>query len=87
MYRRKYDRVYTTEYEVVDLQDYTDDTLVSTHTQRSYLIVQNPRATNTFSVALADGDLLTGTYRLDFELYDRNSMIGKHEVSIVIKDD
>ena len=87
MYRRKYDGIYTTEYEVVDLQDYSDDNLVSTYTQKSYLIVQNPRANNTFSVALVDGDLLTGTYRLDFELYDSNSMIGKHEVYIVIKDD
>jgi len=32
-------------------------------------------------------DLLTGTYRLDFELYDNNSLIGKHEVYLVIKNE
>jgi len=32
-------------------------------------------------------NLLTGTYRLDFELYDNNAMIGKNEMYIVIKNE
>ena len=87
MYRRKYNMVHTTEYEVVDLQDYALDTLVSTRTPNSYLLIQNPRLNNNFNVDLKTDDLLTGTYRLDFELYDNNVLIGKQPLYIVIKNE
>ena len=86
MYRRSYETTYSTDYELVDLQDYIDDELVSTSAENSYLIIRNPVTSNAFSLKLKEEVLLTGTYRLDFELYDANSFIGKHSLYMVIKN-
>ena len=87
MYRRLYNTVYSTSYELVDFQDYVTDTLTSTNVSNAYLIIRNPRSTNTFEINLETDGMLSGTYRLDFELYDNNAFIGKHPVYIVIKDE
>jgi hypothetical protein len=87
MYRRSYDTVYSTEYEEVDLADYASDTLTETNVENAYMLVSHPIANNTFTVNLSESRLLTGTYRLDFELYDVDALIGKHSLYIVIKDE
>ena len=87
MYRRQYDAIYSTAYELVDLQDYVLDELVETTATHSYLLIQNPVQTNSYSINLKKQGMLTGTYRLDFELYDNNSYIGKHSIYVVIKNE
>lgn len=84
MYRRKYDEVYDTSYELVDLQSYTSESLHSTDNQNEYLIISNPSQNNGMTIMMND-NLLTGTYRLSFRLYDGNTMIGEVIRYIVIK--
>ena len=84
MYRRKYDTVYDTNYELVDLQDYSSDTLGATTNTNEYLLMYDPQATNNFTIHLND-DLLTGTYRISFRLYDDATQIGEVIRYIVIR--
>ncbi|MBR7042114.1 MAG: hypothetical protein IKI04_01290, partial [Bacilli bacterium] len=84
MYRRKYDQVYDTNYELVDLQDYVSQTLFATGSQNEYLIINDPGATNNVTILMED-QLLTGTYRLAFRLYDDDTMIGEVIRYIVVK--
>ena len=84
MYRRKYDEVYDTDYELVNLQSYADEPLHSTDNQYEYQIISNPNSSTSMTIMLND-TLLTGTYRLSFRLYDGNTMIGEVWRYIVIK--
>ena len=84
LYRRKYDEIYDTNYELVDLQDYIDQPLFSTNNLYEYLLIEDPYPTNDFVLLLKD-ELLTGTYRLVFRLYDNDTAIGEIIRYIVIK--
>ena len=84
MYRRQYDTIYDTDYDLVDLADYVDQTLVPTTNSKEYMLINNPNATNTFSIVMND-EMLTGTYRLAFRLYDDETMIGEIIRYIIIK--
>ncbi len=84
MYRRKYDLVYDTNYELVDLQDYVDQQLFGTSNTYEYLLVDDPNPTNDFVIAMND-QLLTGTYRLAFRLYDNDTLIGEIIRYIIIR--
>lgn len=84
MYRRKYDQVYDTNYELVDLQDYASDALGTTTNAKEYILTYNPSATNNFTIHLND-NLLTGTYRLSFRLYDDSTYIGEVIRYIIIR--
>ena len=84
MYRRQYDQVYDTDYDLVDLQDYVSTTLTTTTNEKEYMLNANPDAVNSNTLALND-ELLTGTYRLSFRLYDSDTMIGEINRYIVIK--
>lgn len=84
MYRRKYDTENDTRYELVDFQDYCSYTLTTTNNTKEYLLIVNPSATNGFTYQLED-ELLTGTYRLSFRLYDDDTLIGEVNRYIIIK--
>ena len=84
MYRRKYNEVYDTRYELVDLADFVDQTLFSTNNEKEYLLIRNPNAKNNFNLAMKS-ELLTGTYRLAFRLYDDDTMIGEIIRYIIVK--
>jgi len=84
MYRRKYNQVYDTDYELVDLQDYVGLPLTTTNNVNEYLLINNPLANSTMELAL-DSQLLTGTYRLVFKLYDNNMLIGDVSEYIIVK--
>ena len=84
MYRRKYDEINDTNYELVDLQDFVLEALVTTNNEYEYLLVNQPSYLNTFTYQL-NSELLTGTYRLSFRLYDGNTFIGEINKYIVIK--
>ena len=84
MYRRKYNEIYDTNYELVDLQNYVSQSLFTTNNQKEYLIVDGPSSTNNATLMLKE-ELLTGTYRLSFRLYDGDTMIGEVVRYIVIK--
>ena len=84
MYRRRYDEIYDTDYDLVDLSDFVDQALFATENEKEYMLIRNPNATNEFSLAMKQ-ELLTGTYRLAFRLYDDNTMIGEIIRYIIVK--
>ena len=84
MSRRKYDTIYSTEFETVDFQDYITDELDTTSNTYEYMLFDNPDATNSMSLDM-ETNLLTGTYRLAFRLYDNDTMIGEIYKYIVVR--
>ena len=47
-------------------------------------MVSNPQATNTITLEYKP-EILNGTYKLEFMLYDSNSLIGTVEKYVIIK--
>ena len=85
LYRRSYNEVYDTNYELVNLQDYLDMTLIEkTGIENEYVVSNNPSDNAKLRLALKQG-LLNGTYKLEFILYDNDSKIGTVEKYIIIK--
>ena len=86
MYRRKYtaNRPYETEYELADFQDFVAFDLTTTTVTKEYLITGAPLANNNYNYQL-NSELLTGTYRLAFRLYDGDTMIGEIIRYIIVK--
>ena len=84
LYRRKYDEVYSKEYELVDLKDYVTNMLEETDNEKEYLIIDNPSEDNTISWNLNTG-LKSGTYKLVYKLYDGDNYIGEDSEYIIIK--
>ena len=84
LYRRKYDQIYDTRYDLVDLADYVDQDLFTTNNPKEYLLISNPPAHSSFNLAMKE-ELLTGTYRLIFRLYDNDVLIGDITRYIIIK--
>ena len=83
MYRRKYDTVYDTNYEQVDFLDYINGTFNEGNLYE-YIILGSPQSTNTLLFDMKD-ELLTGTYRLSFRLYDGDTQIGEVIRYIIVK--
>ena len=84
MYRRAYDEVYDSNYELIDLQDFVTYDLTTTNNQYEYLLITNPSSSNEFTLTFKN-ELLTGTYRLCFRLYDEDTQIGEIIRYIIIK--
>ena len=84
MYRREYDEVYDTDYELVDFADFISSNLTATSNTNEYLLVNNPASTNLVTLSM-ENSLQTGTYRLSFRLYDDNTMIGEVIRYIIVK--
>lgn len=84
MFRREYTSTFSTDFELVDLQDYISANLSSTSNEKEYLILSDPEQNNSL-ILLLKSNLLTGTYRLDFNLYDGNVFIGRVSRYIIIK--
>ena len=84
MYRRKYDEVYDTNYELVDINNYLNQPLTATNNEKEYILKRNPSDTNDFAMLLKE-NLLTGTYRISFRLYDGDTQIGEIQRYIIIK--
>ena len=83
MSRRKYDTIYNTNYDVVNLYDYVTN-ISEARADGNYVMLSNPQATNTITLEYGSG-LLNGTYKLEFMLYDSNSLIGTVEKYVIIK--
>lgn len=85
LYRRSYNEVYDTNYELVDLQKYLDMTLIKkNNSDNEYIVSSNPSDNTKLRLDLKN-KLLNGTYKLEFILYDNNSKIGTVEKYIIIK--
>ena len=84
MYRRDYLEVYSDVYNLVDFKDYFTDDLDDTNIDYIYMLFDPPTNSMTTTVHLKD-NLMSGTYRMVFGLYDNNTFIGSVYKYIVIK--
>lgn len=84
LYRRDYDNIYTSTYSLVNLSDYVSNTLTATSVQNEYLVTDNVQDTQNFNLKLKE-NLVTGTYKIVFSLYDGENYIGNVEKMIIIK--
>ena len=84
LYRRDYTSIYASTYSLVDLKDYVTDTLIETGTENEYLVTDNPQATQNFALRLRE-NIMSGTYKFVFALYDGENYIGEVEKMVIIK--
>ena len=85
LYRRNYDSIYSTDYEIVDLQDYINEELIKTNKQYEYLLTDTPLNDVSYKYIFKD-NLKTGTYKFVISLYDGNTYIGDVYKYIIIKE-
>ena len=84
LYRRKYDTVYSKKYELVDLADYVSINLDEATNKNEYLFSDSPKDVMNFEFN-TNSNLMTGTYKLVFKLYDNDEFIGEEYEYIIIK--
>ncbi len=84
LYRRKYDDVYSSNYELVDIKDYISNDYGSTSISKVYTMFSNPEAVMS-DVIYMKNNLTSGTYRIVFALYDNDTYIGDVCKYIIIK--
>ena len=84
LYRRSYEEEYSNTYNIVDILDYVTNEIVSENDDNIYDIISQLNATNTYTFTLKD-ELRTGTYKLEFRLYDGDSYVGEVFKYIIIK--
>ena len=85
LYRRKYDRIYSYDYEKVDLRNYISNAIPSTGVENEYVVTSTVRATQNFTLPIKNGNLRTGTYKIVFTLYDGNNKICDMNKVVIIK--
>ena len=84
LYRRDYSDVYLQNYNLVDLKDYVSTILTSTSREKEYEVSTNPLPSATYYLNLKE-NLVTGTYKLVYKLYDGNTYIGEVYEYLIIK--
>ena len=84
LYRRDYTEERSQTYSAVDLADYVTDTLSEPVATNEYLLTDSPTATITHQMHLKD-DLVSGTYKITYKLYDGTNVVGEAYEYIVIK--
>ena len=84
LYRRSYDDTYSKNYELVDLADYVENYLSKTKRKKEYLVTTEPSSEMSFSYILKE-NLVSGTYKLVYKLYDGDNFVGETYEYIVIK--
>ena len=84
LYRRKYEEVFSQEYEQVNLQDYTSNNLTITEKENEYLIADDPNANMGYNLTLKE-NLMTGTYKVVYKLYDGDTYVGEAYEYMIIK--
>ena len=85
MNRRLYNEEYSTKYEAVNITDYISNQLSPVVGQpNTYRLITNPDALNIIRLGTKE-NLQTGTYRLDFKLYDDSVFIGEVSRYIIIR--
>jgi trimeric autotransporter adhesin len=82
--RRDYSSVYSTSYTSVDIKDYVTNNYSNSVRNYEYLLSSNP-VNNTDVFIYLKENLMTGTYKVVFSLYDGDSYIGEVYNYIIIK--
>lgn len=84
LYRRDYTTLYSTKYNLVDLSQYVSNTLVPATQEKEYIVSDNVQTSQDFSITLNE-NLVSGTYKFIFKLYDGDNYIGEVEKTVIIK--
>ncbi len=84
LYRRDYSVVYTNDYDLVDIKDYVTNTYSATSLENIYLLSAAPQASFSHFIYLKE-ELMSGTYKVVFSLYDNNTYIGDVYKYLIIK--
>jgi len=85
LYRREYtDDIYSQTYQKVDLKDYVTNLLTATNREKEYIVSDNP-VDISYNYLLFKDNLVTGTYKLVFKLYDEDNLIGETYEYFIIK--
>ena len=84
LYRRDYTNIYSSTYNLVNITDYVENTLTATTIANEYLVTDAPQATQNFTLKLKE-NLVSGTYKIVFSLYDGDNYIGNVDKMIIIK--
>ena len=84
LYRRDYDDVYSDIYHLVDFKDYFSNDFTLTSDPKTYMVFDEPTATMSTVFYLKD-NLMSGTYKVKFSLYDNDTYIGDVYKFIIIK--
>ena len=86
MYRRNYNEIYDNTYSLVDIKDYVSNELVLYNSNNKiYDLLSNITDSNNYILNIKDSTLKTGTYKLEFRLYDGTAYVGDVIKYIVIK--
>lgn len=84
LYRRNYATEYALNYDLVDLRKYISNSLVEFGKEFEYTAIDGPVSTNKLFYNLKE-NLVTGTYKIVFKLYDDKTYIGDDYEYIIIK--
>ena len=84
LYRRDYSEECSQTYSKVDLADYITDTLSEPVATNEYLLTDSPTSTITHQMHLKN-DLMSGTYKITYKLYDGTNFVGEAYEYFVIK--
>lgn len=85
MYRRNYDSSYSLEWDKVNLLDYTSNNYSTINgSNYDYVVVNYVQHYNTVTLPIKE-NLVSGTYKMVFSIYDGNVKIGDVHKYILIK--
>ena len=84
LYRRDYSDIYSERYNLVDLADYVKTYISPTARKKEYVVSVKPAKEFNIAYVLKD-NLVSGTYKLVYKLYDGNTYVGEAYEYIVIK--
>ncbi len=82
--RRSYDSIFSKYYSDVDLSDYVEDELTEFINSNEYTVTSTPDSRFTHTLHFKD-NLVTGTYKLVYRLYDSTNYIGEVYEYIIIR--
>ena len=83
LYRRTYNDIYAMDYVPMFLNEYIDNDL-PVYNSNIYTIIDSLQSTNTCTLTFDTG-LVSGTYKLEFRLYDDDAYVGNVIKYIIIK--
>ena len=84
LYRRDYSDIYSERYNLVDFADYVKTYVSPTTREKEYVVSVKPAKEFNVAYVLKD-NLVSGTYKLVYKLYDNNTYVGEAYEYIVIK--
>ena len=84
LYRRDYQEEFSQKYNLVDLKDYIITELKPTKREKEYIVTSKP-AEKVTHFLLLNQNLVTGTYKIVYKLYDGDVYIGEVYEYMIIK--